>query len=219
MACVVAVLSTAVDAKPPKQSGVTKAPLSLLHPMQGAVGMREVGEKRAEIERIKGDAKKLDRYLARHVVPVIIGPGRIYYMIDRHHMSLALVQARIAEAYVEIVEDHSSLSAADFWRRMEAEGKVHAYDSAGVKIDPAQLPPSLSGLRNDPYRDLAGTVRNAGGFLKTPTPYSEFSWADFFRSRVDANLIASDYNAAVQRGMALAQTRDAAALPGFIGVR
>jgi hypothetical protein len=68
-----------------------------------------------------------------------------------------------------------------------------------------------------PYRDLAGAVRDAGGFAKTTAPFSEFLWADFFRPRISAGRIASDFDAAVRKGLDLARTTDAAALPGFTG--
>jgi hypothetical protein len=32
---------------------------------------------------------------------------------------------------------------------------------------------------NDPFRGLAGELRNKGGYAKDLTPFEEFLWADF----------------------------------------
>ena len=36
----------------------------------------------------------------------------------------------------------------------------------------------------DPYRSLAWIVRDKHGYLKNDTPFSEFKWANFFRTRI-----------------------------------
>ena len=70
-------------------------------------------------------------------------------------------------------------------------------------------------LLDDPYRSLAGYVRNAGGFDKTPTAFAEFLWADFFRTRVTIGPTRADFNNAVQRALPLAGSNEAAGLPGY----
>ncbi len=219
LAAVTLLLATGAGAKKATPAGLIKVALTSLHPTQGAVGMREAGAKRAEVEERASDPKRLDKFLAKHAIPVVLGPNGQMYLIDHHHLGLALFQAQVAEVYVSIEDDLSGLTIAEFWKRMEAEGKVHAFDAAGRKIDPSALPRNLGDLNDDPYRDLAGSVRDAGGFDKTKAPFSEFSWADFFRARVAAGLIASDYDAAVRQGMVLAHGAEAAALPGFNGRR
>ena len=219
LAVVTLLLVTGADAKKARPEGLVKVALTSLHPTQGAVGMREAGVKRAEVLERASDPKRLDKFLAKHAIPVVVGPNGLLYLIDHHHLGLALWQAQVAEVYVSIEDDLSSLTIVEFWKRMEAEGKVHAFDQTGRKIDPSELPDNLGALKDDPYRDLAGSVRDAGGFDKTKAPFSEFSWADFFRARVAAGLIASDYDAAVRQGMVLAHGAEAAALPGFNGRR
>jgi hypothetical protein len=72
-------------------------------------------------------------------------------------------------------------------------------------------------MQNDPYRSLAGLVRVAGGYAKDLTPFSEFLWADFFRPRISARLIADQQSRATRMGVKLARSSDARYLPGWIG--
>ncbi len=142
-----------------------------------------------------------DRSLSRATTnPRRARAGRFLYIIDHHHLSLALWQTQVDHAYVEIVDDLSRLTRERFWARMEDEGRLHPFDEAGRRIDPARLPSRLTGLRNDPYRDLAWSVREYGGFEKNEAPYSEFFWASFFRSRIALGAVRSDYDWAVCAG-------------------
>jgi hypothetical protein len=74
----------------------------------------------------------------------------------------------------------------------------------------------VKGLVDDPYRSLAGYVRNAGGYVKTDAVFAEFLWADFFRHRVRIGPGRAGFEAAVQRAMALAHDPAAGELPGFL---
>jgi hypothetical protein len=116
-----------------------------------------------------------------------------------------------------IIADLSAMSREKFWTFMERDGWLHPFDQAGRRIPPARLPQCLDGLAHDPYRDLAWSVRRNGGFEKSMTPYSEFSWANFFRKRIPAQTVERDYPKAVRQAMKLAGSRAAAALPGFAG--
>jgi hypothetical protein len=75
----------------------------------------------------------------------------------------------------------------------------------------------ISDLIDDPYRSLAGELRRAGGFAKDTTPYSEFLWADFLRSRIKRKSINKDFVAAAEKALALAKSSDANYLPGWCG--
>jgi hypothetical protein len=179
--------------------------------------MRAVAAKREKVERRARKANKIARFLERKPIPAVRGPGDFLYIIDHHHLSLALWQTQVDHAYVEIVDDLSRLTRERFWARMEDEGRLHPFDEAGRRIDPERLPSRLTGLRNDPYRDLAWSVREYGGFEKNEAPYSEFFWASFFRSRITLGAVRSDYDWAVSRAIKLARTGEAAALPGYRG--
>lgn len=191
--------------------------LEILHPTQAVVGMRSVERKRRNIEKRLGRRGKIASFLAERPIPTVLGPGSRLYMIDHHHLGLALARADVEEAYVEIIDDLTDLTRAAFWRRMEAQGKLYPFDEKGRRIPPSQLPSGLPELRHDPYRDLAWYVREAGGFAKSPQPYAEFRWADYYRERISARALRSDFDAAVTRAVKLARCKTAAGLPGFIG--
>jgi hypothetical protein len=100
---------------------------------------------------------------------------------------------------------------------MEFRAWTHPYDHRGRRRDYADMPRKLTRLQNDPYRSLAGLVRLAGGYAKDTAPFSEFIWADFFRPRVGARLIADEQMRATRMGVKLAHSKEARYLPGWIG--
>ncbi len=100
---------------------------------------------------------------------------------------------------------------------MDAHNWLHPYDAEGRPCAWKELPRDLSGLVDDPYRSLASDVREAGGFAKTQTPYSEFLWADYFRDHIRRRALDSKYPKALERALILARDRDARHLPGWAG--
>jgi hypothetical protein len=192
--------------------------LDRLRPTQAAVGMRAVETKRRKVERRAERRAKLKRYLAKRPIPSVRGPGDTLYIIDRHHLSLALWHAEITSARVQIIHDFSDLPRRSFFARMERLGFLHPFDERGDRIAPAELPVRLDQLRADPYRDLAWSVREAGGFVKSQRPFAEFHWAAFFRPRIARSLLRDDYDRAVRKALRLARTPAADGLPGWLGV-
>jgi hypothetical protein len=79
------------------------------------------------------------------------------------------------------------------------------------------IPKHLEDLRDDVYRSLAGFVRSAGGYDKTPTAFAEFLWADFFRHRIRVGPTEEDFNRAVEEARVMAKSAAARDLPGFRG--
>ena len=177
--------------------------------------MRSVSAKVRRIDYHQSNRRKFDRYLERRAIPVVLGPYDECYMIDRHHLGFALHQAEIADAYVAVVADLSGISRVSFYRCMERNGLLHPFDRTGKRITPGRLPKRIQDLDHDPYRDLAWSVRKRGGFKKSTRPFSEFRWADFFRTRIAQELVEQDYEKAVRRALQLARTRHARALPGY----
>lgn len=189
-------------------------PLAEIRPTQVAVGMRAVEVKRQKIERHVASTRKLRQFIEKRPVPAVLGPDDDYFIIDHHHLSLALWQSDVDEIFVRIVGDLSDMPRRAFFRAMSAVGWLHAYDADGRRICPTRLPPSLDKLEPDRYRDLAWSVREAGGFRKTRVPFSEFAWANFFRHRIPASLIARHFELAHEQAMRLARSREAWHLPG-----
>ena len=72
-------------------------------------------------------------------------------------------------------------------------------------------------MKDDPFRSLAGELRRAGGYAKDTTPFSEFLWADFLRRNLSRKSVEADFNAALEKALALAKSHDAIYLPGWCG--
>src|SRR5439155_1355494 len=121
------------------------------------------------------------------LVPVVIGPGGKLYMIDHHHLSRAAWEAGRKSVWVEVKADLSK--TRNFWAEMERRKWVYPVDQFGTRRSAEQLPQDVRGLADDPYRSLAGEVREQGGYEKNEAPFSEFRWADFFRSRIPQSLV------------------------------
>jgi len=188
-------------------------PVEELRPTQMTVGFVEV-ESRRKAWRERG-AEDRDAFFKSHMVPVILGPGKRRYLIDHHHLARALFDEGVASVFVTVVGDLSKVDEDLFWNMMDYHGWTHPFDAKGRRRDYSELPKTVEDMKDDPYRSLAGALRNLGGFAKDSTPYSEFVWADFLRRRVKAKKIAADFDAALKEALAFAKSGDADYLPGW----
>jgi len=116
-----------------------------------------------------------------------------------------------------VEEDFSKVPIAQFWPKMAAAQWVHPIDQVGKPRPFEDIPNHLEKLIDDPYRSLAGYVRDAGGFTKTPTAFAEFLWADFFRPRVTIGPTRTEFEQCVAAALKLARSSEAAHLPGYNG--
>ena len=185
-----------------------------LHPTQITVGMIEVHDKRKHIETL--GHHELKHYLAERPIPAVFGPERKLHITDHHHLARALWDANVETGMFSVEADLSDLTLEAFWIEMDARRWVHPVDKAGKRHPPDALPKHIDSLVDDPYRSLAGYVRNAGGFQKTDTAFAEFLWADFFRQHIRIGTTREEFDAAVQKGLELAHSAAARHLPGFV---
>jgi hypothetical protein len=190
-------------------------PILALRPTQMTLGLQEVDRKR-ENWRLH-DPQSLADFLGTHMVPVILGPGGERYLTDHHHLARALYDEGVARVFVTVIADLRRLDTAPFWNAMDFHGWTHPYDEHGHRRPYADLPRNVKGMKDDPYRSLAGELRNIGGFAKDSTPFSEFLWADFLRGRIKIKAIKADFAAALSEAMRLAKSGDADYLPGWCG--
>ena len=177
------------------------------------VGYSEVLLKRQQWRALDRTAQ--GRFLAAHALPAVTGPKGRHYIIDHHHLGRALLEEGVARLSVNVMGDLSALTKDEFWVVMDYRQWVHPYDADGSKQPFRDLPKTLAGLSNDPYRSLAAAVRMAGGFPKDQTPFAEFLWADFFRRRVPAALLRMDPDSALSAAMQLVHDKAAMHLPGW----
>jgi hypothetical protein len=185
-----------------------------LRPTQITVGMREVTAKRKHWREAK---KKGEKFLGKHMIPVILGPKERHYVIDHHHLSLALHKEDVKEVAVTVVANLSVLDLEAFWVVMDNRSWMHPFDDNGRRRDYKDIPKSITGLIDDPFRSLAGELRRAGGYAKDTTPFSEFLWADFLRRRIKRKLVEDDFDRAMEKALAFAKSKDANYLPGWCG--
>ncbi len=186
-----------------------------LRPTQVTVGMIEVHDKRAKLEALK---KKEQRdFMQAHPIPAVWGPDGKLYITDHHHLGRAASEAQVDTGFFFIEDDFSKCPIALFWPRMSQNNWAHPVDANGRPCGFEAIPDHLQKLIDDPYRSLAGYVRDAGGYDKTPTAFAEFQWADFFRPRVTIGPSLADFNNGVTLALKLALSPEAAALPGYKG--
>jgi hypothetical protein len=186
-----------------------------LRPTQITVGMIEVHDKRAKLEGLKKHEQRA--FLEAHPIPAVWGPDDKLYITDHHHLGRACSEAGVETGFFWIEEDFSKLPIAQFWPKMGAALWAHPIDQNGKRCPFTDIPDHLEKLRDDPYRSLAGYVRDAGGYDKTPTAFAEFLWADFFRTRVVIGPTRADFDKSVEQGLKLAASEAAANLPGYKG--
>ena len=192
---------------------IKTVPIADLVPTQMTVGLREVNFKRARWRR-RSSPEAAD-YLTKLCIPVVLGPSGRHYLIDRHHLTLALHDEGIGELPVSIFANLSAFAFDEFWTSLESHNWTHPFDDDGRRRSYDDMPATVDDLQDDPFRSLAWAVKRAGGYAKDETPFSEFRWADFLRCRIPRELAERDFGRALVLAMHLAQGTEAAVLPGW----
>jgi hypothetical protein len=194
---------------------VATVAIAELRPTQITVGMHEVLAKQKRWRET--GVTKGGKFLGRHIIPVILGPKSRHYVVDHHHLALALHEEGVKDLAVTVLFDLSALDRDMFWTVMDNRNWMHPYDAEGRRRHYRDIPKKLSDLIDDPYRSLAGELRRAGGFAKDTTPYSEFLWADFLRRRVKRQTVERNFDRAIELALQLAKSNAANYLPGWCG--
>jgi hypothetical protein len=190
-------------------------PLKDLRPTQITVGFREVAERRKQWRESK-DAKK-GTFLGTHMIPVVLGPKHRNFVIDHHHLALALIEEGVKDVLVTVVGKLDRLNEDAFWIVLDNRGWMHPFDAEGRRCHYSDIPRSIAKLVDDPYRSLAGALRRAGGYSKETTPFSEFLWADFLRRRIKRRLVTKEFDKALREALRLSKLEEADYLPGWCG--
>jgi len=184
-------------------------------PTQCTIGYIEVASKREEWRNLSKKARTT--LLGQHWFPSILGPKNKTYIIDHHHLGLALHEEGIDRVKLTILKDLSWLGEDTFWRVMEFHQWVHPFNELGQRVPFNKIPTHIAKLMDDPYRSLAGLARKSGAFAKDITPYSEFLWADYFRSQIDKKKLLKSWEGAVELANEVAKKQEASYLPGWAG--
>jgi hypothetical protein len=198
-----------------REPKVHPVPILELRPTQMTVGMREVKEKRKRFREQKG--KKQEELLGKHMIPVVVGPDKRFYVVDHHHLARALHEEGVADILVTVIGDLRMVERDAFWGVMDNKRWVYPYDTKGERRPFKDLPKTITELKDDPFRSLAGELRRAGGFAKDTTPFSEFLWADFLRRLLPRKTVEDNFAKAMEKALEFAKSKNAVYLPGWCG--
>lgn len=140
-----------------------------LHPTQPVVGTYQVQYQVAFLRVIeRGESSNyatVEDYVNQRSVPVVVGPGNQFYMVDSHHTMRSIWEYYQGDpnirVNIEIIQDWRNRS--DFWSAMQAQNYTYL-GTPGNRIDPDDLPRNLGELKNDPYRAAVGMALNWGFF-------------------------------------------------------
>lgn len=195
-----------------------KIEIKYLHPTQISVGFEQVNEKYQKIHKLS--SSKLTEFLKDHLVPIILGPDKKIYIIDHHHLCFALYNNNNDEVYGNIIKDWSDFEYDEFWQHMMIEKYIWMNDEEGNRITLDEflniLPKSINKLKDDPYRSLAGIIKNKDGYDKIFTPFAEFRWANFFRKKIIIPKNGTSFTKEIiNEALKLASSNEAKELPGF----
>ncbi len=141
-------------------------PILSLHPTQMTVGMREVKEKRKRWQEHK--KKKEGKRLGEHMIPVVLGPGKRHYVIDHHHLALALHDDGVKDVFVTIVADLTMVEPDAFWGVLDNKRWVYPYDAKGERRHFKDIPKTVDGPQGrsipQPRRRIAPGRRLRQGY-------------------------------------------------------
>jgi hypothetical protein len=197
------------------ESELKEIPLEQLRPTQITVGYREVEEKRKSWGKLRGEDRT--KAMREEFFPAVRGPGKKYFVLDRHHAALALTREKQECVQVGLVRDLSALSAEDFWIFLDHYSWMHCYDAKGKRRPLDAMPKRFEDMQDDPYRSLAGDLRDRGGYAKVDLPFLEFLWANCLRQQIPARLLKSDQKKALAKALKIASSKKCSFLPGWCG--
>ena len=80
------------------------AKLETLRPTQITVGYHEVRAKRAHWKSL--DKKARAQAIATHWFAAVLGPGHQHFVVDHHHLGLALIEEGLSDVKVMLLRDH-----------------------------------------------------------------------------------------------------------------
>jgi hypothetical protein len=194
---------------------IQEAALKDLHPTQLTIGLIVVQDKKKHLAAMStGDQRS---FMKDHPLAAVIGPQGRLYITDHHHLGRAALEAGVTCGFFLVEADLSQCTVESFWKEMNESQWAHPLDENGVRHFYSTIPDHLGKLVDDVYRSLAGYVRDAHGYDKTPTAFAEFIWADFFRRNIPIETVRSDFATAVRAGISLARSKWARHIPGYNG--
>jgi hypothetical protein len=186
-----------------------------LHPTQFSIGFAEVEAREKKIADLNPSA--LTKMEEEQPEPVVKGPGQVLYIIDHHHLARILAELHVEQTMCKIVGDLSDRSEAEFVAEMTKRNWLYLHDETGAPKQASELPASVLGLKDDPYRSLAGLLGKEHGFHQNDEPFAEFRWAAFLRPRISLDDVQHHPDKALELALEAAKSKEACGLPGYMG--
>src|SRR3978361_295293 len=107
-------------------------PIVDLRTTQMTVGMLEVNEKRKRWREHKSKKKQAE-LLGKHMIPVVLGPDRRYYVVDHHHLARSLHDEGVKDILVTVIADLTMVDPDAFWGVLDNRRWVYPYDAKGER--------------------------------------------------------------------------------------
>ncbi|MCP9774321.1 ParB-like protein [Cyanobium sp. WAJ14-Wanaka] len=203
---------------PGPKAKLLEIPIAQLQPTQLCVGLAEVRSRQSDFSSESG--QELRSYLGTKPVPLVRSKKGEVWMVDRHHRLRALFELQpeaTAFGYVALQLDCSDRQQV--LAELNSRGWLYLYDGRGLgPLDPAALPPQLSGLQDDPYRSLVWKLKKEKLIDPAPLiPFHEFRWGAWLRSRALPPFSSGQLDPALPAARAFARSRAASHLAGWKG--
>ncbi|QNI97950.1 ParB-like protein [Synechococcus sp. RS9902] len=169
---------------PDRGTDLIEVSAAKLQPTQWCVGLAEIWSREKDFAQDTRQ-QRLD-YLRGKPVPLIRSADGAMWMLDRHHRLRGLIGIDpVATTWGYVVEELPTADRNAVLAHLHNQGWLYLYDGRGNGPLPAeQLPTSLLGLDDDPYRSLVWKLKQEGWIKPQPLiPYHEFRWGAWLRSR------------------------------------
>lgn len=191
--------------------------LNEVHPTQSVIGKLYAEEKCLKFAKMS--RAELNRYLQTELPPIVLGPGKIAYLLDSHHELYCLQKLGVEEINAQCIADFSRMrSMKRFESVLLKNGWLYLGDSHGeMTLTLETMPKSLPDMGDDPFRGFASHVRKAGGFKKVKKPQVEFVWGNALRKVVPLEVLLNHPELALELGVTFAKSAEAAGYPGYNG--
>lgn len=193
-------------------------PLRDLRPTQLCVGLAEIQSRINDFRRDTSEQRR--NYLQQKPVPLVRSAAGDLWMIDRHHRLRGLMDLDPeATAFGYIVLEIEVGDRGSVLARLESLGWLYLHDGRGLGPQPAgNLPDTLMGLQDDPYRSLVWKLKKQKVIQAAPLiPFHEFRWGAWLRSRTLPPFHSLCLDPALPAARALARSQAASHLAGWIG--
>ena len=203
---------------PKAASDLIEVAIQALHPTQLCVGMAEIEHRIADFRN--EDPKERRRYLKTRPIPLVRSSAGELWMVDRHHRLrglLAVEPEATGWGYIALDLPLSNRSAV--LQALQQRGWLYLYDGRGLgPLEPEELPETLLGCQDDPYRSLVWKLKREGVIDRAPLiPFHEFRWAAWLRRKALPPFNSQQLEPALPAARAYARSAAASRMAGWKG--